>query len=417
LPDGNSILFSASRDRNDWDSATIVAESMASGARTVLVQGGNEPRLAVGDHLVYARGAGLYAVGFDASTLTVTGGEQPIAEGVDRAQFRTTPAANYGVSADGTLLYARATERSDRLFEIVTVDRAGSEQPLGIEPCNCFDPIVSPDGSRVAVHVLARDMSDEDIWVWSMAQRTLTRLTKEAGFEDGPVWSPDSRQIVYRTADGTRRRRADGVGEPTTLTSGAVLGNTAYGYTPDGSLIIGRANGSALEIGLLAPGDDAQYETLLSNGSRLTRAALSPSGRWLAYQSNESGRNEIYVQPFPNVDAGKWLVSSGGGAEPLWGADDTELFFRSPTHLMVTRVNAGADDFRFAPPEALFDTTAYRGGDGGPPRHYSVTPDGQRFLFARIAAGGRTGTGSYGRLSVVIVQNWAAELKRPVATN
>ena len=131
------------------------------------------------------------------------------------------------MSADGTLLYARATA-TNRLYQFVAVDRAGVEEPLGIEPCNCLSPIVSPDGTRVAVHVLESDMSDQDIWVWSVPQRTLTRLTNEPGLQDGPVWTPDSRQIVYRTAGGMGQRRADGVGERT----GAfyVSGASALGF-------------------------------------------------------------------------------------------------------------------------------------------------------------------------------------------
>ncbi|MGD8339534.1 MAG: protein kinase [Gammaproteobacteria bacterium] len=409
LPDGDSILFSSSLDRNDWDGGTIVVESITSGTRTVLVEGGNDPRFTASDHLVYARGDELYAVGFDASNLTTAGIEQRIADGVLRAQFRSTPTANYGVSADGTLLYARSGEATRALTNIVSVDRNGNEEPLGIEPCVCTSPIVSPDGTRIAVQVIAPDLSDTSLWVWSVAQRTLTRLTSEAGANDGPVWTPDSRQIAYR-AGAIMRRRADGVGETTTLLDG-LQATAAFGYTPDGALIVGWRAGNVSEIGLLPPGVDAEYETLLSNESSLWRPALSPSGRWLAYQSNESGRDEIYVRPFPDVDAGRWLISSGGGAEPVWGVDDTELFFRSPTEMMLTRIDAG-NDFNFAPPEALFDITGYQFIDA-PPRSYSVMPDGERFLLTRASDDydGAIGTGPFGRLHVVIVQNWAEDLE------
>jgi serine/threonine-protein kinase len=186
----------------------------------------------------------------------------------------------------------------------------------------------------------------------------------------------------------------------------------AWAWTADDELIISEVGSSGADIAVLSLTGDRERRPLLTSQFNEYRPALSPDARWLAYQSDESGQNEIYVRPFPEVGAGKWQVSSGGGQEPKWSRDGRTLFYLGPSSLMEAAVRDGAS-FTYDTSRAVLNLQPYAFTDL-PPRRYDVSPDGQRFLLMR-----QSGVGADGDVTpaqVVVVTNWVEELKQRVPT-
>ena len=226
--------------------------------------------------------------------------------------------------------------------------------PIKAPPRAYFYPRLSPDGTRVALDV--RDQ-EHDIWIWDLARETLTRLTFGPTFEQYGVWTPDGKTVIYASSKvgGPRaprslfRRPSDGTGTAEQLTQGAVAQFPST-VTPDGTALIFREETPPSKIGtppgmdlvLLPLQGERRPRPLLPTPFDELNAEVSPDGRWLAYESNESGRNEIYVRPFPNVDAGKRQVSTNGGTQPLWARNGQELFYESMGALMRVPVKTGS---------------------------------------------------------------------------
>jgi Tol biopolymer transport system component len=409
LPDGDRVLFSATTTAS-FDDAQIAVQSLSTGERTGLISGGNDVRYIPSGHLVYALGDGLFAIAFDADSLSVSGGPVSLVQGVARGAIGVTGATNYGISSDGTLVYLSGGGGVLPGWTPVWVDRDGREEPLGLESCVCASPAVSPDGTRLAFDSPTEDQADADIWVWSLAQRTTTRLTFEPSFQLGSLWSPDSTHIAYTSlAEGLLVRPADGTGMPETLFE-SVDTIVPWAWTADDELVVSDGQG---DIALLSLGGDGELKPLLTSQFNEYRPALSPDGRWLAYESDETGQNEIYVRPFPDVGGGKWQVSSGGGREPKWGRDGRSIFYLGPISLMEAAIGDGAP-FTYDTPRALVDLDAYA-FNVLPPRNYDVAPDGQRVLLMK-----QTGFGANADIEtsrIIVVTNWVEELKQRVPTN
>ena len=238
LPDGDSVLFSvtSSVGLNRWDEAQIVAHSLGTGQRTVLLEDGSDARYVPTGHLVYAFEDRLFAVPFDAESLQVIGGPLPLAEGVMRAAGfggATTNAAsaNYGISQQGALVYVSGVSVPQRT--LVWVDREGREESVAAEPRAYTYPRISPDGTRVALQV--RDQN-EDIWIWDVARETPLRLTFDPGSDVHPVWTPDGERVVFSSVrDGPPQKvfwkAADGTGTVERFAEGPGL--AAYSFSPD----------------------------------------------------------------------------------------------------------------------------------------------------------------------------------------
>jgi serine/threonine-protein kinase len=411
LPGGDAVLFSATTTPS-WNEAQIAVQSLSTGERTGLISGGSDVRYLPTGHLVYALGDGLFAVAFDAATLTVSGGPVSLVQGVVRAIV--TGAASYGISNDGTLVYITGVSGAllGAGYTPVWVDHDGREEPLGLATCFCASPAVAPNGARLAYDFPNADTSDADVWIWSLAQHTNTRLTFEPSLQLGAVWSPDSTRIAYTSlGQGLFMRPADGTGtaEPLLESSNTIV---AWAWTADDELIISEVGSSGADFAVLSLTGDRERRPLLTSQFNEYRPALSPDARWLAYQSDESGQNEIYVRPFPEVGAGKWQVSSGGGQEPKWSRDGRTLFYLGPSSLMEAAVRDGAS-FTYDTSRAVLNLQPYAFTDL-PPRRYDVSPDGQRFLLMR-----QSGVGADGDVTpaqVVVVTNWVEELKQRVPT-
>jgi len=400
LPDGDSVLFSATLAL--WDAADIVVASLATGERNVVLGGGSDARYLPSGHLVYAYQEDLFGVAFDLDTLTVSGSPVLLAEGLMRGTQVFTAAANYYVADDGTLVYIGGETYPLSASKVVWVDRAGNTTDAGIPPCTCFDIALSHDGTRLAYTDLT---AGSDIWIWSFNAATRSRMTFAPSFELFAVWSPDDERLYYASlTNGILAQASDGTGVSEVLLSSGAPAQPFF-LDGDGNVVFTT---NQEDIRLLRAGDESDAVPLLAGDFRETRPALSPDGRWLAYESNENGEFEIYVRPYPDVNAGRWQVSEGGGAQAKWSADGTRLYYLGPTHLMETAVSL-EPTFRAQTPEPLF---ALEGFLISTERNFEVTDDGERFLMVRDA----TVTQQFAKPRIVIVQNWLNELERLVPT-
>jgi serine/threonine-protein kinase len=412
LPDGESVLMSVAdgSGTDRWDAARIVVQSLSSTERRVLIEGGSDARYLPTGHLIYALGDGLFAAAFDADRLTVIGRAVPLVQGVMRAN--ATASANYGVSANGTLAY---TVGSAAARTLVWVDRRGREEPINIPSRAYVYAQLSPDGKLVALD--SRD-DENDIWIWDLARETLQRLTFDPGLNRFPLWAPDGRHLAFsRQIEGTEEiywQAADGSGTAVPLTMGSKVAMVPDDFSPDGARLLYHSSPPVEDIWMISvDGPPTSGMPLLDGPANERGETVSPDGRWLAYESDESGQWEIYVRPFPGVDTGRRQISTDGGTRPRWSRDGRELFY------FVARADAGAlmavavergSNFAFGRPEMLFQGN-YPAQNSGR-QLYDLSLDGQRFLMIRNAAEAGSAPPH-----IVVVENWTEELKRLVPTN
>jgi serine/threonine-protein kinase len=407
LPDGRGVLFTvaASPAPNVEDLRTAVFNSRTGEYRTILT-GAFSARYVPTGHIVYATAGGtLRAARFNLDRLEVVGQGVPVVEQVITKQ---SGALSANVSSNGTLAYLRGvaagSERS-----LAWIDRDGREEPI-LAPIRAYAyPRLSPDGTRVALDI--RDQ-ENDTWIWDLNRKTLTRLTFDPGPNRGVVWSPDGKHIAFSAQrDGVETihwQSADGTGAPEKLTEGT-QSQFPSAFTPDGQFLLFQEPAAApRDIYLLNLADGKVQPLLASPKFNEDNPQVSPNGRWLAYESNQSGRDDIYVRPFPNVDgAGGVLVSTGGGTQPLWSRTGKELFYLvRPSTIMAVPVDIATPSFSAGNPEAVVN-----GGFMAPPfsgLSYSVSPDGKRFLVIKDP---RT---SSAPPQLVLAFNWLEELERLV---
>ena len=404
LPHGDTLLYTVD-DAGNWDRGRIVALSLATGERTVLVEGGSSARYVPSGHLVYALGADLFGRAFDAESLTVSERIVPLVQGVSRAMSAFAGLANFDVTNDGTLIYLFG-EQIQEVNQIVWVDRNGNRSDVAMPVCTCFDLALSPDESRVAYTSLeTAGGNSADIWIWSFDVETQTRLTFEESFQVRPEWTADSRRIIYFSqSDGVAARAADGTGTIDALLE--PIGETIlpFGIDADGNVLITVGD----DISLIDVAGDGAVTPLIAGQFSENAPAFSPDGRFIAYQSDESGTSEIYVRTYPDLEAGKWQVSSGGGWKPRWGADGTRLFYMGQTDMMEATVETDPT-FRRLRQQPLFSLTGYMSRSNGI-RNFDVAADNERFLMLTNTSV----TGDVDQAQVVIVQNWIEELKRQI---
>ncbi|MBP1624597.1 MAG: serine/threonine protein kinase, partial [Acidobacteria bacterium] len=338
LPDGESLLFT--------DISTppfkVVVQSLKSGERKELFAGDTGRYLPTG-HILYMADNNLLAVPFNPDRLEVTGGAIPVIEGVVRL---TAPL--YAISESGTMMYvpgatsAPATGRS-----LVWVDRTGKEEEIPAPRNDYMFPKLSPDGTRVALTLSANN--HYDIYIWDFVRKTMTRLTfsKEGAGAAGAIWSPDGKRIVFIAEQQGNMdlygKAADGTGKDEKLLSVPGRSIIPYSWSTDGkTLATSEVEGHPMrsgkwDIGIVSLEGKPTRKPLFQEEYVETQPQISPDGRWLAYYTNESGPQalgHVYVRPFPEVDKGKWQVSTNGGSCPRWSPDGKELFYLSRENSM-----------------------------------------------------------------------------------
>jgi len=417
LPGGEWVLFTAGAGQGAWDDAQIVVQSLETKEQREVWRGGSDARYVPTGHIVYALDDDLFAIPFDLDTLTVTGGPVPLVEGVFRAGV--TASANYGISDGGSLVYvsgsAAAVQRT-----LVWLDRRGNELPLPAPARGYDDLSLSPDGRQVAVQTI--ESQTQSIWIYDIPRGTMARLTFE-GNANLPVWTPDGKRVVYRltkpAADGLFWKPADGSGPEESLFTTAEFGPQTSSVSPDGQTVAFYANSPATGTDLWVFPMQGQSERkprpFLQTPFTEAAPRFSPDGRWLVYSSNESGRSEIYVQPYPGP-GGKWLISTEGGNQAVWARNGRALFFRSGDKMMAVDIQT-QPAFQAGTPRMLFERAGYLGGQAAP--DYDVSPDGQRFLMMKegqqpeAAQRFSTGAGTLATtVQVHVVLNWFEELKQ-----
>jgi len=417
LPGGDSVLFSVAGavagQLTRWDGAQIVAQSLTSGERTVVRQGGSDARYLPTGHLVFALEGNLLGVGFDARSLRVTGGAVSLVQDIRRATNPNSAggSANYGVTEDGTLVYTGGL-RAVRPSRLVLVDRDGRAEAVADREALYISPRLSPDGGRVAVAVTGQG-GNRDIWIIDLVRGTQTRLTTDAVVDNHPLWAPDGVSVTFSSSQlgsaALYRMAADGSGVPEALTE-ATSNQGATSWSPDGSTLAFYDVGGGYDMFTVKPGETPVR--LLETPFVERAPTFSPDGRWLAYSSDETGQTEIYVMPYPGP-GGRIAISTAGGRSPRWSGDGRELFFRNGTQMMVVDVEPGPIP-GVGTPRLLFDGDFVPEAADQGAHNYDVSSDGQRFLMLAPVANEES---DEARPRIVVVQNWIEELKRLVPTD
>jgi serine/threonine-protein kinase len=320
-------------------------------------------------------------------------------------------ASYYAFSGDGSLVYVPEDAALEEVpHELVRVDREGNASLL-TETLGVYEtPRFSPDGHRLAVRI---GDPNQEVWLLELSRGTLQRLTFEQGYR--PLWSPDGLTVFFASdregVPSIFSKPADGSGPAVQVTTGAFRVPAAI--TSDGKTLVFRQGGDAgsahLDIGMVRLEGEGEPELLLATSFDEHTPKLSPDDRWLAYVSNESGRDEIFVTRFPTTD-GKWQISTEGGREPMWSRDGRELFYRNGEKMMVVDVSAEVD--KAGAPTLLFEGP-YDVKIGSGASNYDVTPDGQGFVMIRTPETSE----STGTTQITLVLNWFEELKRLVPIN
>ena len=405
LPGGGALLFTIFPGDGQSDSMQIALLDLRTREQRVIVRGGAFPIYAESGHIVYANAGTLRAVRFDLGRLEVLGNPVAVVEGV---VTKSGGAASFSISANGTLTYV-AGQAAIARRSVVWVDRQGREEETNVPPRAYAYARLSPDGGRVALDI--RD-DQNDVWTWDLTRKTLTRLTFDPGVNRAPVWTPDGTRIAFSiAARGTESvfiQAADGSGTPTRVTpeQGIFL---ATSFTPDGKQLLVHPSAAApYDIQIVDIEAKTPPRPLLVEPYSESNGVVSPDGRWLAYQSNESGRDEIYVRPFPDVNSGRWQVSATGGTRPLWSRDGRELFYFLPPGIIMSAPIEPGSTFAAGTPAAVVKGNYLAPQTG---RMYDVSPDGQRFLLIK---GSRAEGEAPPPPQLIVVQNWLEELKRLV---
>jgi serine/threonine-protein kinase len=400
IPGTSKVLFAGSTSAGPGAAFLAIAD-LATGIVTRLNLPGMMPEYASTGHLVFATADGpVRAVPFDVARMAVRGSPVPVLEGV---AVKASGAASFTISPDGTLVYILGSGVNDNRT-IVWVDRSGRETPIRAPARSYFYARVSPNGARLSLDV--RDQ-EQDLWIWD-DRGTLMRLTADAQPDQYGLWTPDAQHLVFQSdrsqKPGIYIVRADGIGSPRLLVAQTAAFPNAV--TPDGKAVIFRAGGTAKNDLFIVPVEGTGTASpLLATEHDELNAAISKDGKWMAYQSDLQGRMDIWVRPFPDVNAGQVLVSTNGGSEPVWAPSGRELFYLSPDNkIMSVAVTAGKELVPEAP-KILLDAAPYFFGGVG--RNYDISPDGKRFVMVKNAV-----TSAPSATPLMFVLNWTTELAR-----
>ena len=414
LPDGETVIFTAARPDTPsvsaWDKAQVVAQSLKTGQRKTLVDGGSDGRYLPTGHLVYMVEGTLMAVTFDPRTLEVTSGAVPVVEGIFRSAAAVGRAAQFAVSSTGVLAYVPGPARTSQDDAVFLYDRKGEVTDLKLPRGAYAYPRASPDGKLLAIETT--DGKEAVVSIFELSGASSLRRLTFGGNNRVPIWSGDGKRVAFQSdRDGDRavfwQPVAGGIAERLTRPEpGTAHVPESWSPTSDVFLFsVVSENDSTLWWFSVRDRKASRFADVTSLGVP-TNATFSPDGRWVAYQAGETGSGEArtYVQPFPPTGA-KYEIARGG--RPMWSRDGTELFFvpapsvfravsvrTEPAFAVTSPVNVPRR-FGLAPPAN--------------PRPYDILPDGR---FVAIDAAVQSGDQQIAPIQVVV--NWFEEVKRKV---
>jgi serine/threonine-protein kinase len=411
LQDGALVLFTSSPVTAPWDDANIVVQRLPAGERKIVLKGGYYARYLPSGHLVYARQGAFFAVPFDLDRLEVAGEAVPVLPNV--IANSVTGGAQFAASDNGTVAYLPGRGLDINNAPLVWAEGSGKVAPLRASPGNWTGLLFSPDGSRLAMDVF--DARQRDVWVYQWERDTLSRLTFDPADDVNPAWTPDSRRIVFGSKRGNSFynlywQRADGSSPASRLLESRDSHLIPGSWHPSGKYLafhqITRTNDPDLMILPMDGSETAGWKPGAPTVFLKTPAAeqvpmFSPDGRWIAYYSNESGRNEVYVRPFPGP-GGQWQISVAGGTYPTWSPTKSELYYATlDQHIMAVRYRADGNSFQADKPALWTDVTF----TDGQYRRFTLHPDGNRFAMGKLPESTNGDT-------VVMVFNFFDELRR-----
>lgn len=413
-PSGRAVLFSVRSVGGDFRTEAVMIDT---GARRVVVENARPLLVLSSGHLAFDRDDQVLVAPFDLDGLAVTGAAAPLVDAVRRSSTSATtfPTAELAASRGGTLAYLPAIEAASALG---LVGPDGTFEALGPPANDAAFPRVSPDGNAVAF--LAPRGQDVDVQLYDRRRGSTTKLTQDE-VASGVAWHPDGRSLAIASrkndVTGIFLKQLDGRERLLVATPAGVNGLWNAAWSPDGSkLAYSVQTGLRSDIWMLTMGDPPTTTSFLSRPASEHSPAFSPDGRWLAYVSDESGRFEVYLQPYPTGE--RLAVSTAGGNGPVWRRDGKALFYQGldagVSKMMAVTVTTDGASLLLGRPTALFDQSV-PGGPGAAERYaqsgnvgvaYDVLPDG-RFVMVR-------GADPSGSREFVLVQHWFEELKRLV---
>jgi serine/threonine-protein kinase len=393
-----SVIYSS------WSSSSpasgrIAIMPLGDGRTTVLDLKGIAPLAVVDGTLVYATTAGvMMGVPIDVAKRRLLG---PPVQLNDNVSVNVgTGQARAAIARTGTLFYQSGTDVS----RVVVAGAGGIARVLLDDRRDYSFPRLSPDGRQLALTIGSAD--HRDVWVGDLGSGTLSRLTTDGVTSERPEWSPDGRRVLYRTDRGGRTaiwwRPADLSAEATPLLTGKDLDLFEAVLSPDARYIVYQLDTLGADIYYRALTGDTTARPVANSATAIENMPrLSPDGRWVAFTTNESGRDEVVVQPFPGP-GGRVQVSTGGGTEPVWSRDGRRLFYRGERQLMAAVVRPGPAFAVVARDTMLADTYMYA---SNPHANYDVMPDGTHFVFLEPDNAGE----------LIVVTNWTAVLRARMA--
>jgi serine/threonine-protein kinase len=413
LPGAKAMLLAACAS-GGADSCGVEVLTLADGRRKTLARGGHAPHYVPSSngpgHLVYVNRATLFAIPFDPATLETRGTAVPVLD--DVGYGAATGSGLFDVSRNGTLIYRRARVDAAARSTLQWVDPSGKKEPLRPTPIHSgSNAMLSPDGKRIVLSI--REGVAEDVWVYDPQRDALTRLTF-GGINSNPVWSPDGQYVVFmRLGQGIFQARTDGASPPQPLT-GSKSNQVPASFSPDGRRLAYYETGAPTQIWSVPLEDQggqlkaATPEQFLKSSFSDMRPMISPDGRWLAYVSNESGKAEVYVRPFPappSGQGGKWQVSNNGGTTARWSRAAHELLYRSGDQVMSVGYSVKGERFLAEKPRVWI---ARLGASG---IGWDLAPDGKR-VVALIPEGPTQAVQQ--EHAIVMLLNFSDELQRRV---
>jgi eukaryotic-like serine/threonine-protein kinase len=369
----------------------VMAVNLTSGEVRMLLNNAQGASYAP-DQMIYYWAGAMWAVPFDSHKVAIQGSAVQVASGVTEDNFVGEASA----SRNGVLAYAPGAV-GNFLRNLYLVNRSGVEQKLDVPAAGYIDPAISPDGKRIAIAL--QYISAQQIAVYERDRGVMMRVVSNGGLNNAPVWSPDGKSLLFDSVGETVKRglyriAADGSSAPQMIRETKISSHITS-VAGDYAAVMVNDPATSADLWVLSLGNQPEMRPFKQTPAAERQGSLSPDGHWMAYASNESGRQEIYVEPVPGP-GGRWQISTAGGEQPRWVRNGKEIVYRNGTKMMSAAVQI-QPTFSAAKPVELFDRKFDRGGSVG---GYDVTPDGQTFVMTRAEQANPT--------EIRVVVGWSA---------